>query len=115
MRLGPRIRWNYEHQAIADGIPFKTLLVLLWRLWQLPVLRNLLVYYDPGAFHFAERMTRLFFDHKGITMAPGSPAFFEIFLVIGFGIECFVLGFVVQWVLRRFGSPRSARSMHTTR
>jgi hypothetical protein len=70
------------------GLVFKTFLVFLWRHGRSPGLLNLLTYYDPGARYFAERMTRLFFDYRGITFAPGSNTFFEICLVIGFGIEC---------------------------
>jgi hypothetical protein len=100
---------------LVVGLALKALLVLLWRLWQIPSLPNLLIYYDPGARYLAERMTRLLFDHGGITLAPGAPTFYEVTLIIGFGIECLLLGFAVQWVLRRFGAPRSAPSMPTTR
>src|SRR5437879_13840361 len=79
---------------LAVGIVLKATLVLLWRLSQVPGILKLLVYYDPGAHHFAEGMTRLFFYHGGFTFAPGAPMSFEIFLVIGFGIECFLIGFL---------------------
>ncbi len=95
------------------GLAFKALLVLLWSLWQLPVLSNLLVYYDPGAHYFAERTTRLFFDYGGITLAPGAPTFYEVFLIIGFGIECLLVGFLFQWLFRRF-QGRNAPSTTTT-
>ena len=72
------------------GLVFKTLLVLLWRYWGYGGLLNLAIYYDPGARYFAEKMTRLFFDYGGITLAPGANAFFDVALVIGFGIECLV-------------------------
>jgi len=99
---------------LVVGIALKATLVLLWRLSHGPRLLNLLIYYDPGARYFAEGMTRLFFDHGGFTMAPGSPAFFEIFLVVGFGIECLVIGLLAQWVMRRFRGPRGAPSIPTT-
>jgi hypothetical protein len=73
-----------------------------------------LIYYDPGARYFTEGITQFFFDRRGFTLAPGASAFYEIFLVIGFGIECLVLGFVVQWVLRRFRGSQSTPSMPTT-
>lgn len=88
------------------GLAFKTLLVLLWRRWSSGWLLNLLVYYDPGARYFAEKMTRLFFDHGGITFAPGANAFFDVMLVIGFGIECLLAGFLLRWVLGRFHGQR---------
>jgi hypothetical protein len=99
---------------LVVGLAFKALLVLLWRLWRLPVLPNLLVYYDPGAFYFAEKMTRLFFDARRLAPPPGEALLFEVFLVIGFGIECLVIGFVLQWVLRRFRGPRGGPSIPTT-
>jgi hypothetical protein len=89
-------------------------LVFLWRHGRSPGVLNLLIYYDPGARYFAERMTRLFFDCGGITLAPGSNTFFDVCLVIGFGIECLVLGFVVRWFLSRFGNSEGARSMPMT-
>jgi hypothetical protein len=98
---------------LVVGIALKATLVFIWRLSHIPGMLKLLVYYDPGAHHFAEEMTRLFFYHGGFTFAPGAPMSFEVFLVIGFGIECLVLGFVVQWVLRRFGRSEGVRSMPT--
>jgi hypothetical protein len=100
---------------LAVGLVFKTLLVFLWRHGGSPSVLNLLIYYDPGARYFAERVTRLFFDYGGITLAPGSNTFFDVSLVIGFGIECLVLGFVVRWFLSRFGHSEDARSTPTTR
>ena len=87
---------------LATGIVFKTSLVLLWRYHErFPGLPNLLIYYDPGARYFAEGLTRLFFDYKGITFAPGANTFFEVALVIGFGIECLLAGFLLRWLLGR--------------
>ena len=108
---------NIKRLSIAFlvvGLVFKTFLVFLWRLWKFPGLLNLLIYYDPGAFRFAERMAGLFFDQRRLAPTSAESALFEVFLVIGFGVECLVLGFVAQWVLRRFGGPRSAPSMPTT-
>ena len=93
---------------LVVGLAFKTSLVLLWRHGSFPGLLNLSIYYDPGASYFAERMTRLFFDHGGITFAPGANMFFDIVLVIGFGIECLVSGLLLRWLLGRFLNQRSA-------
>ena len=87
---------------LFGGVAFKALLVFLWKLWHLPLLANVLIYYDPGARYFAEEITRLFFDYGGLTLAPGAPRFYEVVLVIGFGIECLLVGLLAQWVLRRF-------------
>jgi hypothetical protein len=96
------------------GLAFKTFLVLLWRHRSSGGLLSLLIYCDPGARYFAEKVTRLFFDYGGITSAPGSNTFFDIFLVLGFGIECLLVGFVVQWLLRRFRDFDHTRSTPTT-
>jgi hypothetical protein len=88
------------------GLAFKTFLVLLWRHWSSGALLNLLIYYDPGARYFAEKVTRLFFDYGGITLAPGANAFFDVVLVIGFGIECLLAGFLLRWLLERFQGQR---------
>ena len=87
---------------LVVGLAFKTFLVLLWRHGGFPGLLNLLIYYDPGAHCFAERMTRLFFDYGGITFAPGANTFFDMFLVIGFGSECLVAGLLLRYLLGRF-------------
>jgi hypothetical protein len=93
---------------LVVGLAFKASLVLIWRHGRFPGLLNLLIYYDPGARYFAERMTRLFFDYGGITFAPGSNTFFDIFLVIGFGIECLLAGFLLRWLIGRFRKTRNS-------
>jgi len=105
-----RLPWLF----LVVGIALKATLILFWRVSHIPAILKLLVHYDPGARQFAEEMTQLFFYHRGFTFAPGASISFEVFLAIGFGIECLVLGFVVQWVLRRFGAPRNAPSMPMT-
>jgi len=87
---------------LVVGLVSKSFLIFLWRHWKFPSLPNLLIYYDPAARYFAERVTRLRFDHGGITFATGSNTCFEISLVIGFGIECLLVGFLIRWLLGRF-------------
>ena len=99
---------------LLGGLALKTAVLLFWRLWQTPALLKLAIYYDPGAFHFAEKAAGLFFDQRRLAPTAGESILFEVFLVIGFGLECLVLGFIIQWVLRRFRSPQRAPSMPTT-
>jgi hypothetical protein len=96
---------------LVVGLVFKTLLVLLWRQWGSGGLLSLLTTYDPGARYFAEKMTRLFFDYGGITFAPGSNTFFDVSLVIGFGIECLLAGFLLRWLLGRFQGQRGDKGV----
>jgi hypothetical protein len=100
---------------LVAGLALKTSLVLLWRYRKFPGLLNLLIYYDPGARYFAERLTRLFFDYGGITFAPGSNTFFDIFLVVGFGIECLLAGFLFRWLSGRFVNQPGAEGLTGTR
>lgn len=88
------------------GVLLKTSLIFAWRLFQPPELFNFLTTYDPGAFAFAERGASLFFDQRRIAPGAGEAVIFEFLLVIGFGIECFLLGLLVRWCLLRFQGPR---------
>jgi hypothetical protein len=96
------------------GVVLKTSLILLWRYRSSAILGNVLVYYDPGARYFAEKVTRFFFDYGGITLAPGANGFFDVMLVIGFGIECLLAGFLLRWLLRRFQRQRPEGGVRRT-
>ena len=101
---------NIKRLPIAfmiGGLVLKALLVLLWKFFRVPELMGLLTTYDPGAFAFAEKGAGLFFDQRRIAPAPGESALFEVLLVIGFGIECLLVGLLVRWFLRRYQSPRA--------
>ena len=90
---------------LFGGLLLKTIMVLAWRSFQPPKLANFLLIYDPGAFAFAERGTALFFDQRRIAPSPGEAVVFEALLVIGFGIECFLLGLLIQWFRQRYQGP----------
>ena len=88
------------------GLVFKAFLLVLWRHWRPVAVMDLLTYYDPGARYLAENVTHLLFDYGGITFAPGANACYEVVLVIGFGIECLLAGFLLRWLLGRFQGQR---------
>lgn len=98
---------------LVGGLLVKALLVILWRVTRGPELMALLTTYDPGAFTFAEKGAALFFDQRRIAPTPGESALFEVLLVIGFGIECFLVGLLVRWFLQRDQSQRG-REFGTT-
>ena len=98
---------------LVGGVLIKALLVILWRVSNEPELMALLTTYDPGAFKFAESGAAMFFDQRRITPTSGESVLFEMLLVIGFGIECFLVGLLVRWFLKRErGQPR--RGLGTT-
>ena len=98
---------------LAGGLASKALLVLLWKLWQLPGLFGMLISYDPVAFIFAERVAGVFFDQRRFFPTPGEASLFEVLLVIGFGIECLLVGFMLQWLLRRYKGSRRSEEVTT--
>lgn len=92
---------------LSGGVLLKSLMVLAWRLFQPPRLFDFLTTYDPGAFVFAERGVSLFFDQRRIAPSGGEAALFELLLVVGFGMECFILGFLIQWCRRSYKGRRA--------
>jgi hypothetical protein len=90
---------------LVGGLGLKGLLVLLWRLFKLPGLLGLLTTYDPAAFWFAENAKGLFFDQRRFAPTPAESVTFELLLILGFGIECLVVGFIISWFLRKPRRP----------
>ena len=90
---------------LVAGLAIKSLLVLAWRYSQAPELTDLLTSYDPGAFAFAEKAVALVFDPRRIAPTPEESVAFECLLVLGFGLECLVVGLLCQMVLR-YWKPR---------
>jgi len=85
---------------LIAGLAIKGLLVLAWRFSQAPELSKLLTSYDPGALVFAEKGVALLFDPRRIAPTPGESLAFELLLVLGFGLECMIVGFLCQILLR---------------
>src|SRR5258708_17414463 len=79
------------------GLLFKTALVVLFRFWHTALILRLALYYDPGAWYFAEKMTNLFIRHEP---TPRDAEIFDVSLVIGLGIECFLVGLAFQRLLQ---------------
>lgn len=85
-------------------------MVLVWRLFQPPIALGLLTTYDPAVFWFAENAKGLFFDQRRFAPTPAEMVTFELLLILGFGIECLVVGLLVSWFLRR---PRRQRHVQS--
>lgn len=89
------------------GLLFKTALVVLFRVWHAALVLRLALYYDPGAWQFAEKMTNLFISHEPTRR---DAAVFDISLVIGFGIECFLIGLALRWLVQLIRSRSTVDS-----
>lgn len=86
---------------LVGGLVMKGLLLAVWKRFNSLALLNLLTTYDPGAFWFAEKTTALLFDQRRIYPTYQEAIAFELLLVVGFGLECLLVGMVVTWFLRR--------------
>ena len=86
---------------LVAGLVLKGYLVLLFRLRQIPELIPIVIDYDPGGFWFAEQVTPLFFDPRRFAPTLQEAFFFDVLLVVGFGIECFLIGLLIRWVYRQ--------------
>jgi hypothetical protein len=95
------------------GLLLKAALVALSGFSKSPFLVTLLTTYDPGAFAFANWGSSIFFDPRRFGPAPGEVQVFEILLVVGFGVECLLIGLLVRWFLQRDQSQRG-REFGTT-
>lgn len=91
------------------GLTVKGLLILIWRFNPAPELFELLISYDPAAFAFAEKGVALLFDPRRIAPTPAESLVFEILLALGFGLECMLIAFLCQMLVRSKGTRRIAR------
>ncbi len=78
------------------GALIKAILVGLTKLGDFPTAVRLATKYDPAAFVFATWGSSLFFSPKRIAPGNGEVQIFETLLVISFGVECFVLGYIIR-------------------
>lgn len=85
---------------LIGGLALKSLTVLLWRTFRTPGVLDLLTTYDPGAFWFAERVSALVFDQRRIAPSAAETIIFELMLILAFGVECLLVGFLVAWLVR---------------
>ena len=91
----------------VGGLVFKALLVLLWRFFQPAGVGRLLLKYDPVGSRIAEFLTPLVFDQRRFAPTSAEALFYELVLIIAFGLQCLLLGIVIsgilQWFHRRHG------------
>jgi hypothetical protein len=85
----------------AIGAFFKTLLVVLWRLYQPSDIYDYLIKYDPIGIFAAENVTSIFFDPRRFAPKSSEIVFYEVVLIIAFAIECFVLGLIIQMAIQK--------------
>jgi hypothetical protein len=94
------------------GLATKGAMIVAYHVFRTPGLARVLTTYDPLGVLFADRVLPLFFDLRGIAPPHGAPTVYEVLLVIGFAVQCFVLGIAVGEVHHmskgRFGSRRDA-------
>lgn len=96
---------------MIGGFAAKGVAVVVYRLFRPPGLLTLLTTYDPLGFHFANAFLSLF-NLRGI--APtAAPPLFEVLLMVGFAVQCFLLGLAIsegRRLLQRRVASTPARS-----
>jgi len=79
------------------GAGFKLILIILFRLFPHYIVKtiipSLLVHYDPSAL-VADWITQIIFHRNEMGVAPSTEEtiFFEIILVVVFGLQCVLVG-----------------------
>jgi len=76
----------------VTGVFFKTLSVVLWRLYQPYIIAKLFFDYDPVGISTAFMAKYIFVDWWRLISVPNEAIFFDVILVITFGIalwRCF--------------------------
>ncbi len=90
----------------ASGAVLKALMLVIWRATQSVSVFRLLTVYDPASFWLAETGVGLLFGDRRIAPSGAEALTFELLLVLGFSLQCFVLGVIVQWLLRTLKHDR---------
>jgi hypothetical protein len=88
---------------MAVGFAAKGAGVIIYRRFQPPGLGAALTTYDPLGFRFADAVLPLFFDLRGIAPPAAASAVFEVVLVMGFAVQCFILGLAISEGRRLLG------------
>jgi hypothetical protein len=81
------------------GAAFKTELVVLWRPNQPAHKYKLAITYVSIGILVSETVMALFFDKRRFAPTPSETVFYEIVLIVWFGIECLAFGLILKMVL----------------
>ena len=81
---------------MVGGFVAKGAAVVAYRMFHPPWLAAVLTTYDPLGFQFAQVLLPMFFDLRGIAPPPGASAVFEVLLVAGFAVQCFIMGLAIS-------------------
>lgn len=99
------------------GAALKTLLVVLWRLFQPIQIYDILITYDPIGIWIANITIAIMFDRLGIGpfyVRPFmpldiAPMLFDVVLIVTFAFQCYAIGIIIQKIktkLKKF--PRTS-------
>ena len=94
-------KWKIPLYSFVIGGVFKSVLMIMWKLYQ-PIEVKLLLFLDPLGTWVAEVITMICFDQRRFAPTPGEALFFEIMAILAFAIECALLGLIVQMAIRKF-------------
>jgi len=81
---------------LVCGVLLKASLVVGWRIARNETAFKIATVYDPVSFWLAELGVRLGFDQRRIAPSPLESLTFEMLLILGFALQCFVLGMILS-------------------
>jgi len=81
---------------LVSGVLLKAALVVGWRVARSETALKIATVYDPVSFWLAEQGVRLGFDQRRIAASTLESLTFEVLLILGFALQCFLLGMILR-------------------
>lgn len=92
------------------GALLRTVLLVAFRVWHSDWAFLPAVTFDPMSIWLAEEGLTLLFDRRGIGPSSVQVRLYEVFLVLGSAVQCFVLGVAAQGALIGLRRLRATRA-----
>lgn len=89
-------RFRLPMGLAAGGAVFKILQIVAWRVSKSATAFQFLTAYDPISFGLAEVGVSVVFSQERIAPSNLESMTFEVLLVAGFSLQCFLLGLILQ-------------------
>ena len=79
---------------LVSGVLLKASLVVGWRIARIETALKIETVYDPLSFWLAPEGVRLGFDQRRIAPSMLESLTFEVLLILGFALQCFLVGMI---------------------
>jgi hypothetical protein len=96
-RRGPWVIRRLPLLLLVSGALLKAALIAGFRITGGgPTAYRLVLVYDPVSVWLAEQGVRLAFDQRRVFPTPPEAIAFDVLLVLGFAMQCFLLGIILR-------------------